>query len=234
MDTPLPDPREQVYRQMFATLSHDLKTPLATVIGSLEVLTLMKDRLTLDRRDQLVASALSEAHRLDAYITSILDMTRLEATPQPLKMDRHELGDIIEDAIIQLGPLKARGRIEVIASTPSEVTTDGAYLCRALVPLLDNALRHTGAHPVVTIEYGSDESEAFIHVRDHGPGIPEDKFEAIFSKYTRLERGDAKSTGIGLGLALSRLLVTRLSGRVDVRNHVETGAVFSLYLPVKS
>ncbi|ESQ79569.1 sensor histidine kinase KdpD [Asticcacaulis sp. YBE204] len=226
--------KESLYRQMLSAVSHDLKTPLATIIGSLEVYTLLEAKLSEEKRRSLINSALSEAYRLDKFITNILDMAKLESDSVRPREEPANLTPLIKDSITRLGPLKDKGDIRLHDLGGAEAfNTDTVLLSRVVGLVIENALKHTGKTPVVDIDYGATGDEAFVHVRDHGPGIPPDKIRSVFSKYTRLQRQDQQNAGTGLGLSIAELIMALLGGRIEVKNHLETGAVFSLYVPLK-
>jgi K+-sensing histidine kinase KdpD len=239
-DQPLDDANEQalkgqIYRKVLSSVSHDLKTPLATMIGSLEVYLLMGKRLTEGRKDELINAALSEAHRLDRFITNILDLTRLEAQSVPVQLAEHDVKRLVEDAIGLLGPLKARGRIEIVPGAVPRLCTDGALFSRALSLALENALRHTGSSPYVTVEIsGNAQQGVSVHIRDHGPGIPQGQLTILFSRIDRLKSGDSRNAGTGLGLIIARLIMDLLGGSISAQNHPTTGAVFSYNLPASA
>lgn len=223
---------EGLYRQMLSSVSHDLKTPLATIIGSLEVYTLLEAKLSEEKRRSLIQSALSEAYRLDKFITNILDTAKLESQAVKPRLEASHLTPLIKDSITRLGPLKDKGEIRLHDLGGGEgFSTDQVLFGRVIGLVIENALKHTGKQPVVDIDYGGTDAEIFVHVRDHGPGIPPDKMRAIFSKYTRLTKQDQQNAGTGLGLSIAEMVMTLLGGRIEVKNHVDTGAVFSLYLP---
>jgi K+-sensing histidine kinase KdpD len=221
--------RELIHRQMLAAVSHDLKTPLATVIGSLEIYTRMEEKLTKEKRTALINSALSEAYRLDNFITNILDMAKLESGMVKMRAEQFDLTSLLQDCLKRLGPKRARADIRLRPEgTNTIITTDPMLLSRAAGLILENALRHAGKNPVIIIEYGWRDQEGFIRVRDNGPGIPAGKEDDIFSKYTRFAKNDSQNAGTGLGLAICRQLMQLISGSVQVSNHPEGGAVFTL------
>jgi len=224
--------RETFHRQMLSTVSHDLKTPLATIIGSLEVYTRMADKLPEDKKRMLIQSAMGEAYRLDQFITNILDMAKLENGMVKIRSERNDLGALLQDCVIRLGPRAQKGTIEIKPSkSPMVVQTDVMLLSRAVNILLDNALKHGGSQPHITVEYGQQDGENFIAVMDNGPGIDKGKEEEIFSKYTRFSKGDQKNAGTGLGLAICRQIMVLLSGTVTVKNMPENGVCFCLRFP---
>ncbi len=224
--------RERLHREMLSAVSHDLKTPLSTVIGSLEIYLRMKDRLSEEKQSQLLNSALGEAYRLDSFITNILDMARLEGGMIKPSFKTFDLTQMLEECLVRLGPLREKGTLRM-QPVAADITahTDPAMLCRAVGVLLDNALKHAGKKPLIDVEYGREGASAYIRVRDNGQGVPAGKEDEIFSKYTRFAKSDQQNAGTGLGLAICRQIMRTLSGSVTVKNHPEGGAVFTLLFP---
>ena len=224
--------RERIHRQMLSAVSHDLKTPLATMIGSLEIYTRMEAKLPPEKKIALIKSALGEAYRLDSFVTNILDMAKLESGMAKIHLEACDLTRLIQDGITRLGPKSEKAQITLSATgTPRPVRTDPMLLGRVVGILLDNALKHGGKEPLITISYGVDSQAAFIHVSDNGPGVIPEKMEEIFSKYTRFSKNDQQNAGTGLGLAICRLIMQLLSGTVTVRNAGSGGAEFMLKFP---
>ena len=226
--------REALHRQILDAVSHDLKTPLATMIGSLEIYSQMADKLTPEKSAMLVSTALTEAYRLDNFITNILDMAKLEGEMVKVRAEPTDLRRLVADCITRLGPKRTLATINSkLIGQETVVSIDPMLLCRAANLVLENALKHAGKNPVIDIDYGIADNTGFINVRDHGPGITEGKEAEIFSKYTRFNRADHQNAGTGLGLAICRLVMKLLSGSIEVRNHLDGGAVFMLKFPAK-
>lgn len=227
--------REYLHRQMLSSVSHDLKTPLATIIGSLEVMTMLHDKLSEEKRKSLVSSALTEAFRLDYFITNILDMAKFEASAVKPRFESCRMGQMIQDSLSRLGPLKTRGDLEIRAvGERDEIWTDPMLGSRAVGLVIHNAFKHGGrkygdAEPYVEIEHGVTGMEGFVRIRDHGDGIPADKQALVFDKYTRLQRADQQNAGTGLGLTICRHIMKLLDGRIELTNHPEGGSVFTLF-----
>lgn len=225
--------REQIHRQMLSTVSHDLKTPLATIIGSLEIYFRMEEKLGREKQHMLLNSALSEAYRLDNFITNILDMAKLEGGLVAIKAEKCDVYGVIQDALTRLGPRRQRGDVTLLrVGSGSQVHTDPMLLGRAVGLVLENALKHGGKHPVVVVEYGVEGNKGIIRVRDNGAGIPKGDEKAIFSKYTRLGKND-QHTGTGLGLAICQEIMKVLGGEVKAENDTAGGAVFLLVFPTQ-
>ncbi len=224
--------REQMHHQMLSAVSHDLKTPLATIIGSLEIYNRMEERLTPEKKHTLIHSALGEAYRLDHFITNILDIARLESGMVKVKIETCNLATLLQDSITRLGTKSAKGTLQLHCSSgESRVETDPFLLGRAASIVLDNALKHAGKTPRIFIEYGARDGQGYIHVRDNGLGVDIKRQEEIFSKYTRFSTRDQQNAGTGLGLAICRLMMGLISGSVTMRNLPEGGAEFSLLFP---
>jgi K+-sensing histidine kinase KdpD len=226
--------REQIHRQMLSTVSHDLKTPLATMIGSLEIYNRMEAKLTPEKRKMLIDSALHEAYRLDSFITNILDMAKFEGGMVTIRSATTDLKQLLEDCLLRLGPQRERGEIILNPIGELKVNTDAMLLGRAINLLIDNGLKHAGPQAKISVEYGHIDGNMVIRVRDQGPGIPDHMHEHIFSKYTRMNKADQQNAGTGLGLAICRQIMTNLGGTVQVANHPDGGAVFTLTIPAQA
>lgn len=234
-DASLEAMREQMHRQMLSSVSHDLKTPLATMIGSLEIYQRMYEKLSPEKRDALVHSALSEAYRLDQFITNILDMAKLESGMVKTKAENCDMQTLLQDCVTRLGPRAAQHHITITGtSTKTPPRTDVALFSRAVGLVIDNATKHAGRPATVNIQYECDGKEIKVVICDHGPGIPEGKEQEIFSKYTRLMRHDQQNAGTGLGLCICRQIMMLLGGTVEAGNRKEGGACFTLSSPYLS
>lgn len=219
--------RERIHREMLSAVSHDLKTPLASIIGSLEVHDKLGDKLSPEKQQTLLRTALSEAYRLDNFITNILDMARLENQMVRIKKDHISLRSIINDCLMKLGYRTTDTNLN-ISGEDIIIESDSNLLCRAVQLVVENAIRHGGENNLVNITYGGNVNDYFIRVEDSGPGIPENKINDIFSKYTRISRKDHQNAGTGLGLAICRQIASLLGGKITAANLAKGGAVFEL------
>lgn len=219
--------REKMHRQMLSSVSHDLKTPLASIIGSLEIHERLRKTLSEEKKNILIHTALQEAYRLDNFITNILDMAKLEGGMVKTRMEETDMTGLVQDAITKLGQRLQTADVKLMTHAPMHVRTDQALLTRALGLILDNAVRYAGEHPSIRIEFGQENGRHYLRVRDNGPGIPDGQQEAIFCKYTRFARQDHQNAGTGLGLSIARAIAQLLGGNV-VAERNNNGAVFLL------
>jgi K+-sensing histidine kinase KdpD len=221
--------REQFHRSILTSVSHDLKTPLTCIIGSLEVYERTKDKLPADKKNTLINTALQEAYRLDSFITNILDMAQLESGTIKLKKELCVMELLFEDCRTLLGQRLRDCNISIKAIPEAfPVTTDPLLLMRALCIVLDNAVKYGPLKPVIAVEYEMVGQQVVIRIRDNGLGIPKSKLEEIFSKYARFALQDHKHAGTGLGLPICREIMRLLGGTVTVANIKGKGAEFTL------
>lgn len=229
--------RDRLHLEMMSAVSHDLKTPLASIIGSLEIHEKMKAALSEDKKETLLKTALEEAYRLDGFISNILDMARLENNMVTVNKRIYEVDQIIQDCLLKIGNLNDKAEVTVIKPEISmECETDATLLSRAVQCILDNALKHTGnIKPKIQIDYTREDHMLVIHIKDNGTGIPDGDHELIFSKYTRLAKKDYKNAGTGLGLTIARAIIKLLGGWIHLEKRDEEGdyrgARFIIKLP---
>jgi len=214
-----------------SSVSHELKTPLASVTAT--VTGLLEDDVEWDPgnvREELSAAA-DDLDRLNESISSLLDVSRLEADAWSPQKGSYEIGEIIGSAISKV-PEKEKARINF--SLPDDLPTiyvDLAQWARALQNLIENALTYSGAGEPVCVGASADSAEMRIWVEDHGPGIPEEEKPRVFDKFFRGEAAAKAPSGTGLGLAVAREIVRSHGGRISVEDVRPHGARFVLSLP---
>ena len=226
--------RERLRSAMLTSVSHDLRTPLASIIGSLSSLRSYRDRYDEATRDELLGTALSEAERLDRFVGNLLDMTRLDAGAIVPKREPVDVGDLVSTALRRAGPvLKDRVASTRVAPDLPALPLDFVLAEQALFNLLDNAAKYSSAGARIEIDAHRLGDRVEIVVRDEGPGIPEEALDRIFDKFYRAHDGDRRRAGTGLGLAIARGFVEAQGGSLSVRNRTyRSGAEFVVSYPV--
>lgn len=225
---------EQLRNSLLASVSHDLRTPLTTMRGSIDILLTLGDAVPPEERIELLEATRDEADRLDRYIQNLLDMTRLGRTGLKLTRDWVAPADILVSALKRLHPVlqSLDLHIEKPGQTPL-LYVHAALIEQALINVLENAARFSppGGRLVVRIEY--DDQELRFVVSDQGPGIPADERERIFDMFYTTKRGDRGGKGTGLGLAICRSMLGAHGGRVTVEDSAGgRGATLVLHLPL--
>jgi two-component system, OmpR family, sensor histidine kinase KdpD len=207
-------------------VSHDLRSPLMAILTSAGALA--RDDLELDPKDEreLVTTILGEGRRLDRLIGNLLDLSRLEAGALRPEPDIWALDDLIVQALGELG--EAGRRIEVeLPEEPVAVRVDAAQIERALVNLLENALKYSAEAEPVRVQVTCTPNRALIRVVDRGPGVPAGDRERIFEPF---QRGAGRGQGAGLGLAIARGFAEANGAFVRVESRPGQGATFVLEL----
>ena len=222
---------ERLRNSLLAALSHDLRTPLAALVGLAESLTLTKPELSAEQRDTARAIA-EQARRMNALVNNLLDMARIQSGEVNLRREWQSVEEVVGSALKSAQPAIAQHRVEV--SLPEDlplVEFDAVLVERVLHNLLENAGKYTPAGTPIRIGARVSGNELVVDVSDQGPGVPPSQREAIFEKFTRGAR-ESPTPGVGLGLAISRAIVEAHRGRIWVDDAPDGGARFSFTLPL--
>jgi two-component system sensor histidine kinase KdpD len=221
---------------MLTSVSHDLRTPLASIIGALSSLASYRDRYDEATREDLLGTALTEAERLDRFVGNLLDMTRLDAGVIVPRREAVEVGDLVSTTLRRATPvLKGRVVSPSIASDLPTVMLDFVLAEQVLFNILDNAAKYSpvGGHIEVLARQSGDRIE--IAVRDEGPGIASAALGRLFDKFYRADAGDRRRAGTGLGLAIAKGFVEVQGGTITARNRTDrSGAEFIVSYPVST
>lgn len=231
-DAKISEEKEKLRSLLLSAVSHDLKTPLSSIIGSLSVYHSMAGKLSEEHKLTLTTTALDEAQRLDSFISNILDMTRLESGHVKFRFEWHDPVALFRRVSKRMrNRLKARELHFVEPKERIETWVDAVMTEQLLQNLIDNAIKYSPADAPVDVEMALMRHHLVIRVRDHGKGVPEEMQQRIFDKYERLHKEDSQVAGTGLGLAICKSIVEQMAGRIEVYNHKEGGAVFQVTLP---
>jgi two-component system, OmpR family, sensor histidine kinase KdpD len=219
---------------LLTSISHDLRTPLASILGSATSLAANGDLLDAATRLDLARNIQDEAERLNRFIGNLLDMTRLEAGPLPLRTTPVELSDVVGSALRRASKVLAAHRTEVrLQPDLPMLDLDDVLFEQVLFNLLDNAGKYAPAGSLVTISAWQEGGQVFVRVVDEGPGIPPADLAHIFEKFYRVGGPDRRRAGTGLGLAICRGFVEAMHGTITAANRSDrSGSVFTITLPV--
>ena len=227
---------EQLRSALLASVSHDLRTPLTAMRGSIDSLLALGEAIPLEDRRELLEGTRDEAERLDRYIQNLLDMTRLGHGALKLARDWVSPADIVGSSLNRLRAVLAP--LQVSTEVPAELPllyVHAALIEQALVNVLENAARFSPSHGRLELRAGADEQEIFFAVSDEGPGIPEEDRAKIFDMFYTAARGDRGGQGTGLGLAICQGMVGAHGGRISVADGIDgRGTCITLHLPLQA
>lgn len=221
--------RQQVQSTFLAAISHDLRTPLAAVVGAASALQTQRDKLSVAEQDRLLGSIVSEATYLSTMTDNTLQLVRLANASGDLKRDWESMEEIVGSVLARVRQRDPARRIKSrVPNGLPLIRADPVLLAQLIGNLLDNALKYSReAIDLVVSVSGGDMQVA---VKDRGTAIPEEDYSAIFEPYSRNDQSGQH--GAGLGLALCRAIAAAHGGRLTLRRRAGGGNCFTFTVPV--
>ena len=225
---------ERLRSALLTSISHDLKTPLAAVLGSAGTLRDLAEKLSAGEKAELLGTIIDELERLNRFIANLLDMTKLESGAIAPNVALHDLGEIVGSALRRASRILARHEVELdLAPDLPMLELDAVLFEQVLFNILDNAAKYAPAKTTIRIQAWRDGGTVSLRVIDEGSGIPPADIEHIFDKFYRAQKTDQVRAGTGLGLAISRGFVEAMHGTIVAANRSDrSGAMFTINLPV--
>ena len=232
---------ERLRSALLTSISHDLRTPLASILGAASSLDSYHALLDDAARREMLATIRDEAERLNRFVGNLLDMTRLESGALAPRLEAADLGEMVGAALARAARLLAGHRVEMdLAADLPLVQLDPVLFEQVLFNLLDNAAKYAPEGSTVRLRAWHEPAAGApgrvrLQVIDEGPGLPVDALERIFDKFHRIPGGDRQRAGTGLGLAICRGFVEAMDGSIEAANRGDRpGAAFTLTLPVRA
>ncbi|TPJ80960.1 sensor histidine kinase KdpD [Mesorhizobium sp. B2-6-2] len=219
---------------LLTSISHDLKTPLAAIMGAAGTLKEFAPALPEQDRAELLATVVSESERLNRFIANLLDMTRIESGAMEPNYALNYVGDVVGSALNRAQKITAEHKIETdIPADLPMLRLDPVLFEQALFNLLDNAAKYALPGSAIRLQAWVDSGAVILQVMDEGPGIPPDDLERIFDTFYRVRKRDQVRAGTGLGLSISRGFIEAMGGTVAAANRTDRpGAIFTIRMPV--
>lgn len=216
---------------LLTSISHDLRTPLSSILGSA---TSLRGSLDERTRQELIETIKDEAERLNRFIANLLDMSRLESGPLPLRTQLVDLADVLGSALRRAARILAAHKVSLrLEANLPLLQLDDVLFEQALFNLLDNAAKYAPAATTISIAAFRNGGKVILRISDEGEGIPPESLEHIFEKFYRAGGADRRRAGTGLGLAICRGFIEAMHGAISAANRTDRpGAVFTIELPV--
>ncbi|MGA9851807.1 MAG: sensor histidine kinase KdpD [Gammaproteobacteria bacterium] len=222
---------ERLRNSLLSAISHDLRTPLAAIVGASSSLLEEDAKLGPAARRELSRDILESAQRMSELVNNVLDMARLQAGAVKLNRQWYPLEEVVGSVLTRL-----RDRLKehpIAVKLPAELpwlSLDGGLMEQVLANLLENAVKYTPAGTPIEISAAGSDREVTVEVADHGPGLPTGTEEQVFEKFYRVQ-AESSHTGVGLGLTICRAIVEVHGGRIWAENRTGGGAAFKFTLP---
>ncbi|MFH1152472.1 MAG: ATP-binding protein [Pseudomonadota bacterium] len=227
---------DDLRRELIANVSHDLRTPLATLQGYIETLLMKDNQYSPETRREYLEIAIRHCRRLNRLVRELLELARLDSAAIPMTVEPFNLSELAQD-VAQKFQLQAREKQITIITDPGGdipfVIGDIALIERVLENLIENAVHYTPSGGTVNIELQRTDGVQVL-VRDTGPGIPEQELAHLFNRFYPVDSGRQDSSGhVGLGLAIARRILELHNGTIQVQSRLGLGSVFFFSLPVQ-
>ena len=224
---------EKLRSALLTSISHDLRTPLASILGAVTSLRSFGKLYDQESREELLMTAQDETERMSRFVNNLLDMTRLDSGALTPKKEACDLQDVVGSALKRTGKLLAKHQVQ--AHIPQDLPMlklDFLLLEQVLVNLLDNAAKYSPEGSVIEIAATVYKYVITLEIRDEGCGIAEEDLHKIFDLFYRVKQADQQRAGTGLGLAICRGFVQAMGGRINATNRRDRkGSVFSIEFP---
>ena len=222
---------DKLKSDFLANMSHELRTPLTAVKGSINYL-----ERTLTDPDQLEFIGIIEKNisRLTRLIANLFDFTKLEAGTIEWEFEQQDISQLVKEVIDITSPLALAKNITILPDCPGHLyaVIDLERMEQVLVNLLDNAIKFSKKDARIEIQVKAQNNDIQISIKDQGPGIPKENLKTIFKKfYTATTRSDIKNQGAGMGLAISKAIVTAHNGHISVQSQKGSSSTFFITLP---
>jgi signal transduction histidine kinase len=226
---------DNLRRELVANVSHDLRTPLATIQGYLETILIKKDSLSDSEKESYLKTILNSTERLKTLVSELFELSKLEARETKPNPEPFSIAEIVQD-IQQKNLLLAKEKnINLEVKFPYDlpmVYADIGMMEKVIQNLLDNAIKFTSENGKVSIKLSPQENEVLVEIQDSGHGISKDELPHIFDRYQRNQRSAQKENeGLGLGLAIVKRILEVHNMEIGVKSVLDKGTVFSFRIP---
>jgi two-component system sensor histidine kinase KdpD len=219
---------------LLTSISHDLKTPLAAILGAAGALRDYPLSIPEEDRAELLSTVIDESERLHRFIANLLDMTRIESGAMEPNYALHYASDVVGSALRRAAKIMAQHRTETgLAADLPMLKLDPVLFEQVLFNLIDNAAKYAPVDSTIRIQGWADNGSVILQIMDEGPGIPPGDIERVFDSFYRVRKGDHVRAGTGLGLSICRGFIEAMGGTIVAANRSDrSGAVFTITMPV--
>ena len=209
---------------LLSSISHDLRTPLSSIIGSVSTLRSLQHKMKKPVRDDLLMNIEEEANHLSRFVSNLLDMTKIEGGAIKLSNNSIQISDVVSSAIRRAKNSWPQREINAkLDNSELTVVGDAMLLEQLIFNLIDNANKYTPSLTSTKVRVQEDENDVLLIVEDEGIGIPPTELNQVFEKFYRVAEGDGRAPGTGLGLAICRGIANAMGGSIKAESPIANG-----------
>jgi signal transduction histidine kinase len=227
---------DQLRRELIANVSHDLRTPLTSLQGYLETLSLKEGMLSAEQQRTYLGIAIAHSEQLGKLIAELFDLTKLNSQEMRPRLEPFAINELVQDVVQKIVLVAEKEHVGLEAKIPADlpfVSGDIGLIERVLENLLENAIRYTPEGGEVSVVLSVANDMVMVQVMDTGCGIPPEELPHIFDRYYRVGKDQQEqSTGVGLGLAITKRILELHESTIEVESVVSKGTTFSFHLQV--
>ncbi len=224
--------------EFLSRMSHELRTPMNAILGFSQLLKIDFKRHEYSSLDDSVDRILNAGKHLLDLINEVLDLSQIESGKSKFTLEPVNINELKNDLLALMGPLAKQEGIQIIDEIDSNanvfVTADQTRLRQILLNLISNAIKYNQPNGTVTLSYEMENENLIFKVSDTGPGIPEEKQDAIFNPFERLGAETTNIEGTGIGLSISKSLTELMDGTLNLESHVGKGSCFYIKFPLSA
>jgi signal transduction histidine kinase len=226
---------DRLRRELVANVSHDLRSPFASIQGYVETILMKGDSISKEELRRYLETIMNDSRSLNRLIDELFELSKLDAKQMRPNPEVFSLSELVQDVVSKFGPQAEKLKVSLRAEIPHRLCTveaDIAMTERVLSNLVENALKFTGSDGTVELRLTERDGTVRVSVVDNGKGIPEEEIPLLFKRFHRVDRSRSREVpGSGLGLAISQKIMELHESRIEVRSEPGTGSTFFFDLP---
>lgn len=226
---------DKLRRELIANVSHDLRSPLASIQGYLETIMMRGDNISKEEFKEYINTVLGNTVKLNGMINDLFDLAKLEAENVQPNLEPISVAELVQDLSLQFKPIAEKKGVALEVQFPDNpnalITADMGLMNRAITNLLDNAIKHTPEGGKVTILSVQKGEDVVIEVSDTGAGISKEDIPLIFDRFYQVDKSRSNGTGAGLGLSIAQKIFALHNADLSVESLLQKGTTFRVSLP---